>query len=95
MRDLKYIIVCDKFGNKTAIIFNGTIPHSEVVPKSQELFSAGFCNLLVKWDEIVVITHGEASSVSVGREEGDIEVIKNTLERKIDFKFDLPFPGED
>jgi hypothetical protein len=83
MRDLKYIVVyMDIYPEfKTAILFNGTITHSEMVPKNYICESGGFCCIDSLNNKLNISVTGLASSLGVKSSIDDIEIIKNTLER--------------
>lgn len=86
MRDLKYIIVRLRGDEHlTAILFNGTIPHSMMVPEGYYATSGGFCQVFVDGPEIVVSSWGKATSLKVNSLKSDSEIIKNTLNRTLLF----------
>jgi len=83
MRDLKYIIVLIGT-NKVAIVFNGLLSHSAVVPPGTKIISAGFCDLTFgRVMEIKVNIHDTraASLPTYLPQAGDNEIIQQTLNR--------------
>lgn len=84
MRDLKYNIF--KIGNyEVAVIFNGLISHSQMVPKGMELLSAGFFSFIKGYQSIVRVKVHEdkASSVEKYPRKNDFMILEHTLNKML------------
>lgn len=86
MNDLKYVIVIPPgmtLLGARAIIFNGMITHSSVVPESFKVHSAGFCVLGTNnKNELHAKCYGESSSLGVKSDPiFDAQTVRKTLTR--------------
>lgn len=87
MNDLKYVIVVmnnssmmSQRRHARAIIFNGHISHSSVVPKGFKVLSAGFCSVKNGVLKPEIKCWGQATSLELkSNPEFDAEIIRQTL----------------
>lgn len=78
MNELKYLIVKQSGMNdkgRRAIVFNGLINHSSMLPRGFKLCSAGFCTI----KDGNVTTKGRSESLDCDSHEDDADIIKSTL----------------
>lgn len=89
MNDLKYIVVIPPGFNEQgarAIIFNGLVVHSQMVPQQQKMkvVGAGFMRLGIKkgTSELQVQCFGESTSLNISSRKQDAEIVRRTLTRR-------------
>ena len=87
MNELKYIIVVPPGFNREvgarAIIFNGMVTHSTMVPPEFEVISAGFMILQVQGKNLRPRCYGESTSLELkSNPTFDGNIVGRTLSRK-------------